>query len=173
MGSHNSDVRISQDEFIQRIKNVLWTCHAFNFSTEYAMKCINNGLLGFQINKDGTEKMDKNTSMAVPKAISRSTFFRYKKEFSDLPQVFEDLRNFAQQGYTCMIMGFQEELKTLHQLSAQNLLDLYEPLERQHVIDSIIKNVIPAQSAFADITKKMIESNMFKTEDENKDESGK
>jgi len=173
MESNNSDARISRDEFIQRMKNAIWTCQAFNFATDNVMKYINNGLLGYQTDKDGTEKIDKNTNKSMPVTISKRTFFRYKKDFSGLPQVYKDLKNFAQQGYIYMMMGFLEELKTLHQLSVQNLLNLNEPLERQQVIDSIIKNVIPTQSAFADILKKMIESNMLKPEDENKDKNKK
>jgi len=173
MESNNSDARISREEFIQRMKNAIWTCQAFNFATENAMKYINNGLLGNQTEKDGTEKIDKNTNKPMPVTISKSTFFRNKKQFLHPPQMFEDLRNFVKQGTIAMMMGFQEELKTLHQISAQNLLNSNEPLERQHVIDSIIKNVIPTQSAFADILKKMIESNMLKPKDENKDENKK
>lgn len=53
--------------------------------------------------------------------------------------------------------GFLEELIHLHQLSAGNLMKEEEPIKRQQIIESIVKTVIPTQSAFADIIKNMIE----------------
>ena len=159
--STNFETKIKNDEFILRIKNAIWTTTAFHFSPDYALRYINSGLLGFQTNKDGTQKIDQTTGKAMPITISRATFFRYKKEFINLPQVYEDLQRFALEGYVKMLWGFMEELKFLHQLSAENLLSLKEPLERQHIIDSMVKHVIPTQSAFADILKHMIDAGML------------
>jgi len=82
--------------------------------------------------------------------------------------MYKYLQSFALQGYTKLVVGFQNELALLHKLSTENMLALKEPLERQTIIDSLIKNVIPTESAFADMLKELV-SNMPKEQKMEKD----
>ena len=91
----------------------------------------------------------------MPITISRKTYFRYKKQFTEMPEVYNDLKTFAAQKYSQMVLAFQEELAKLHEMSAKNLLSVTDPLERQQVIESMVKWIIPTQAAFADMLRKM------------------
>lgn len=143
----------NNNEILNRLKNAIWTCDAFHFPVDHAIKYINSGLLGY------TKKVDKATGQPIPIRISQANYFRYKKTFSERDEIFNDFKAFVDTGYALAVKGFHEELIHLHQLSAQNLLAATDPVDRQKIIDSMVKTVLPTQSAFADILKKMIQSN--------------
>lgn len=157
------------DEFMQRIRHAIWTCESFNFPVEHAIKYINSGLLGYQTNKDGKEKIDKYTGKPILKTISRSSFFRYKKDLEGMPQIYEDLKYAADQGYAKMLVGLQEQIDTLVRMSAENLFagDL-TPLERQSIIDSMITKVLPGKTTVASMIKKLTDSKKIIPKEENK-----
>lgn len=157
--------QVEREEYNLRMKNAIWTCQAFHFSTDYALKYINKGLLGFEKDKKGEQIVDQNNK-PVPITISRATFFTYKKRFEDLPELYNDLRSFAMEGYSRIMYGFQEELASLHRISAENLLALQLPLERQQVVSSIVKDIIPTESAFADMLKKLVDSKKIAPQEE-------
>ena len=152
------ETTIENEEFMAKVRNALWTTEAFHFMPENALKYMNAGLLGYELDKEGNPKLDKNHN-PIPITISRASYFRYKKQLGEMPQIYEDLRMFAMSGYTKMVVGFQEELATLHKMSVENLFAVKDPLEKQQIIDSLISKVIPTESAFADMTKKLIDSN--------------
>ena len=141
----------------QFIKNAIYVTEAFHFSADKALKFINQGLLGYKVDANGIEMMKDGKK--IPITIGRTKFFESRQKYNELPEMYEYLRNFALQGYTKTIVGFQEELKVLHELSAQNMLAVTDPLDRQTVIDSLISKVIPTESAFADMLKHIIEQN--------------
>lgn len=140
----------------QRLKNAIWTAESFHFDTSYAIKWINSGLLGYKIDKAGNQILGTDNK-PIPITVNRSTYFRYKAKYGEMPEVYKTLHDFAMSGYTKMMAGFQDELAILHQQSAQNLYSAKEPLERQSIIDSLVKNVIPTQMAFADMLKDLID----------------
>lgn len=146
----------TQNEIKQRILHIIWTCESFHFSVDLSLKYINSGILGYKTNSNGAEKIDRNTGKRIPITLSRSTYFRYKKESQEISQIYNDLRDFVMKGFIKLLVGFQAELAYLHRLSAENLLATKSPLERQHIIDSMVTKVIPTQSAFADILREMV-----------------
>jgi hypothetical protein len=156
-----------QDEQKQRILHIIWTCESFNFPVDLSLKYINSGVLGYKTNQNGTEKIDRNTGRKIPLTISRSTYFRYRKESQEISHIYNDLRDFVMKGYIKLLAGFQEELAYLHRLSAENLLATKNPLDRQHIIDSMVTKVVPTQSAFADILREMAEEKYMREYSEN------
>lgn len=145
--------KIQKAEYTLRLKNAIWTCRAFHFGWQDSLKFINSGMLGYRTNKEG-EQLKADDGRPTPLTISQASYFNYKKEFEEMPQIYEDLGNFAISGYTKLMIGYQEELGTLHRMSTQNLLakDL-TPIERQSIIDSMVTKVITTESAFADMLK--------------------
>lgn len=145
----------TKDEaFLLLLRNLIWTCEGFNFTVDDTLKWINRGMLGYELDRKGNPKMDTNNK-PMPITISRKTYFRYKKQFTEMPEVYNDLKTFAAQKYSQMVLAFQEELAKLHEMSAKNLLSVTDPLERQQVIESMVKWIIPTQAAFADMLRKM------------------
>lgn len=143
-----------QELDVQSIKNAIWTTTSFGFTPAKSLQYINSGLLGYILDKEGKPKMKNGEK--IPITISVRSYFRYKKQFEEAPEVYNDLRRIAIEGYAEIVRGFQEELVALHRFSAENMLALESPLERQQIIDSMIKNVIPTQMAFADMLKKLV-----------------
>lgn len=154
------------------IKTAIYTTEAFHFPPHMAMKMINSGMLGYKTKEDGTPELKDNKP--IPITLGKTSYFKYKKQFTDLPSMFVTLRTFALSGYTKLIVGFQEELAYLHKLSIENMMAVSEPLQRQTVIDSLITKVIPTESAFADMIKGIVEENPSykeKTEEKNEPDS--
>jgi hypothetical protein len=141
----------TKNEFELHIRNILWTCESFHFTNDYTLNYINSGILGF------SKEIDPKTGKLKPIIISRRTFFRYKKHYLRPEQLQQDFSYFVNTAYAIMMKGFLEELIHLHQLSAGNLMKEEEPIKRQQIIESIVKTIIPTQSAFADMIKNMIE----------------
>lgn len=142
----------------EAMKTAIYITNAFHFPPDKALKTINSGMLGFETNEKGEKLIDKTTNKPIPIQIGRSTYFKYKDEFGELPEMYQTLRDFAVKGYMNLIVGFQAELAFLHNLSTETMLSL-QGLERQHVIDSLITKIIPAESAFADLLHEMILDN--------------
>jgi len=137
------------------IKNAIYVTEAFHFPTDMSLKFINSGMLGYQTNEDGTTK--EKEGKKIPIVVKRTKYFEYKKKYTELPEMYKYLQDFALKGYTKLVTGFQAELAALHKLSIENMMATKDPLERQTVIDSLIKNVIPTESAFADMLKELVE----------------
>lgn len=66
------DPQITREEFLQRVKNAIWTCEVFGFSNLDALNYINSGILGHRTNSDSSILMKDN--MPVPITISMSTY---------------------------------------------------------------------------------------------------
>lgn len=165
----NSNKPDSNKPEMDLIKTAIYTTEAFHFPPHMAMKMINSGMLGYRTKEDGTPELKDNKP--IPITIGKTSYFKYKKEFTDLPEMFVTLRTFALSGYTKLLVGFQDELAYLHKLSIENMMAVDKPLERQTIIDSLISKVIPTESAFADMLKGIVEENPSaykeKTEDKN------
>ncbi|KAF6245468.1 hypothetical protein [Nitrosopumilus sp. b2] len=155
-----------QSELKQRILHMIWVCESFHFPIELSLRYINSGILGNKTNSKGVSMTDKNTGKAIPITISRSTYYRYKKETQELSEFYQYLRDFVSMGFLKMMIGFQHELAYLHKLSAENLLATKNPSERQHIIDSMVTKVLPTQSAFADILRDMSEEHFLQKSSE-------
>jgi len=138
------------------IRNAIYVTEAFHFPTDMSLKFINSGMLGYQTKEDGTTK--EKEGKKIPIVVGRTKYFEYKKKYTDLPEMYKYLQSFALNGYTKLVTGFQEELAVLHKLSIENMLSTKDPLARQTIIDSLIKNVIPTESAFADMLKELVEN---------------
>ena len=140
----------------ETIKNAVHLVNAFGFTPETSMKMINSGLLGYHVKKG---EIVKEEGKAKPLTISRATFYNYQKKYTELPVYYKELRKFAMEGYTKLISGFQTELSYLHAMAGEIMLSTKEPMDKLHAISILVKDVIPAQSAFADLLRDMLEEN--------------
>lgn len=147
------DEKVRTDYFKQMVKHALWTCEAFHFTPQNALKYINMGMLGFKLDKNGNQIIIQ--GKPVPVTISRASYFKYKAEFTDLPQIYLDVREFGMKGYTSMMFAIKEELATLHTMTVEIMLSRTEAMEKLQVIESLVKNIIPTESAMADMLKKV------------------
>lgn len=166
-----SDPQITREEFLQRVKNAIWTSEAFGFTNLNALKYINSGVLGYRTNADSSILVKDN--MPVPITISMSTYKRHKKAFSELPEIYQDLRNFALTGFTVMVRKMLSEVETLSKMSFENMMAEPVGIKRQSIIDSIVTKVMPTQSAFGDLLKGMIERGILKTGTKNEPQGNK
>lgn len=146
----------SDSEIVDKIKNLVWATMSFNLPSHEALKFLNSGYLGFQKDKSGKDKLNAQKEK-IPIVMSERTYFRYKEKFSELPEHFQYLKQFALKGYVQKLIGFQEEIEVLHRLSTQNMLVTKDPMDRQKIIDSLLTTVIPTQSAFTDILKETVD----------------
>ena len=140
------------------MKTAIYITEAFHFPPNQALRVINSGMLGYELNADGTTKLDQNNKQ-IPITIKEVTYYKNKAQFNELPEIYRTLSDFAISGYIKLITGFQKELAYLHKLSIENMLNVKEPLQRQQVIDSLIMKVIPTESGFADMLQNMIKDN--------------
>lgn len=147
------DNKAQRDNFMLMVKHALWTTEAFHFTPTNAIKYINMGMLGFKTDKQGNQiKVD---GKPIPITISPASYYKYKKQFTDLPQIYEDIREFGMQGYTSTMFAFKEELATLHTMAVDIMLSRTDAMEKLHAIESLVKEIIPAESAMADMLKKI------------------
>lgn len=148
------------------LKNAIYVTNAFHLAPNDALNEINNGMLGYKVDKEGEYMLDKKNKEKIPLTIGRTKFFELKSKFAELPEAYSYLKKFAMNGYTNLVIGFQEELAVLHRMSHENLKKVTDPLERQQIIKSLIIDVIPTESGFADMLKSIIEDNKEITEGE-------
>lgn len=139
------------------ISNAIHLVNAFGFKPETAIKMINAGLLGYKIDDKG--ETVKEDGKSVPLTISRASYYNYQKKYTELPEYYKELREFAMKGYTRLAVGFQKELTFLHAMTAEILISSKENPEKLNAIDLLVSKVIPTQSAFAEVLKEMLEDN--------------
>lgn len=147
---------ITRDEFLARMKNAIWICRAFHWSQENSLRFVNSGILGFKYDANGMPLLDA-AGKQLPITVSISTYRRYKIDFSEMPVVFDYLREFAMAGYTKLMLEYVVELEYLHKLSQENLQAEEPGIKRQSIIDSIVKTVMPTESAFKEMLKKLVD----------------
>lgn len=141
------------------VRNAVYVTNAFHFTIEKALTEINKGMLGYKVDKNGEPTKE-------PITIGRNKLIDLRIKYSELPESHRFLREFAMKGYTNLIIGHQQELAELHRMSIENLQNVDDPLERQQIIGSLIKDVIPTESGFADMLKSIIEDDKSITEPE-------
>ena len=151
------------------IANAIHLTNAFGFKAESAIKMINGGLLGFKVDEKG-ELIKGPDQKSIPLTISRASYYNYLKKYSEMPEYYKELREFALGGYSKLAVGFQKELTFLHAMAAEILLSTTDKTEKLHAIDLLVSKVIPTQSAFADILREMLEDNPGMMSEPTKDE---
>jgi len=150
----------TEDAYAQRIIDLITVTQATSQSDIVALSYINSGLLGFKTDKQNKVLKDVN-GKPIPITISKKTFYKYKPFAYDVNLAFDTMTEFAKKGYTIMMEQFRKEMLHLHQLSFDNLsrCPLDEPVNRQRIISSIVKDVLPGVLALCDIIKDIIERN--------------
>lgn len=139
------DTSLENEEFMLLLKHAYWSlkssCH---MSESEVLEQINSGMLGYR----------KENGKKIPIKISESTYYRHKKQFTEMPQAYEDIRQMAIHGFVTLLNGFNAELKTLHTKVSEILYDKnLKPMEQLKVISILCREIIPTQSALADISK--------------------
>lgn len=147
-----------RDEFESRLKNAFWCIRSQGYRNEQeALDLINSGMLGFKKNQSGKK---------TPITISKRSYYRYKKQFTEIPQIYDDARQMAKIGYIALANGFNAELAELHAevISIKNNSEL-KPIQKLHVIEVICKTIIPTRSAFADVVRNLHDDNQASDEE--------
>jgi len=147
--------------FDKRLKGLIRLCAFGKFSPDYALKYINSGILGFETNKEGDLKLDKEKK-PIPITISRRTYFRVKAETLSEGDANKEFSEFVSKGYLVEMQTILSVLAELHAQSLDNLARAKNPKDKQMIINSIFRN-LPAYTQYMDILKKILKTGVKPT----------
>ena len=82
----------------QLLKNAIYVTNAFHFKTAKALAHINKGMLGYKVDAKG-DYIEKD-GKKVPITIGRNKLIDSRVKYSELPEAYSYLREFAMKGYT-------------------------------------------------------------------------
>lgn len=153
-------------EQIHRLKEAIRYCAFGDFTTENALKFINNGILGY------TDKKDTEGN-PIPVTVTRSTYFDYKEKAMDDNEIRKDFTDFIKSRYVTEMRNILSVVKMVMSLTQQNYYQTNDIKTKQFILNSMMKN-LPAYTQYLEAIKILVEGGklpMGETPTEEKDGS--
>ena len=158
--TEQEEQQLEESEFVYRCKELIRVCDFANYSTSAALEFLNNGMLGFEVDKKTGKPLKNEKDKPIPVTISRRTYFIYKKQINKPSEISELLIDFSKRTYVLELVAIKTMVKQMLAKTVENTATINDPVKNQRIIDNFFKHA-PAYTQFLDILHKMIKYGKF------------
>lgn len=150
-------------------KDFIRACITGGMSDPVTMNLINQGVLGVEINKDGTPKRDDKNKV-ITKKISRATYYIWKKDAISLDSIQADFTDFVKIDYAVQIAGVKSMLQVLINIMFKAVMAESDSVKQARIAHNLFQDM-PSYTQFLDIEKKAIQHGKISLKDLKKNEN--
>lgn len=151
---------ILKGEVFERLILMVAMCDAANLKEVETLTKINSGVLGF---KKRTPKEIKNEEQPKPITITRSTYYKYKKEILSLEFQTQYMKQSVKGKCLKSLIMMKPIVEDLQSRSFRNISYETDPMRTVQVISHITRN-IPYFLNYSDFLRRIIEEKIPKKE---------
>lgn len=148
-------------------KDFIRACHG-RISDPITRNLLNQGVLGVEMNDDGTPKKDSNNDITTKK-ISRATFYIWKKDAISLESIQQDFTDFVKIDYAVQIAGIKSMIQVLVNVMFTAIMAENDGMKKANLAHKLFTD-LPLFTQFLDIEKRAIQHGKISLKDAKKNE---